>query len=138
MVERFPDDGPAANGFGRRHLREEEAHILYEADYPALRDMHVSGSWRLSASGVPVPPPPFGADRRAEITRIRSSLLEISRNLPRYAPDSNALWMAYFECRHADQLAATNSVEPRDRDNSEGRRQWWGVPTLKVILEHIK
>jgi len=31
MAERFPGDGAAANGFGRRHLHEDEARLLYEA-----------------------------------------------------------------------------------------------------------
>ncbi|KAE8787339.1 Homeobox protein KNOX3 [Hordeum vulgare] len=97
MVERFRDDGAAANCFGRRHLHEDEAGLLYEADYPAPPDMRVLGSWRLSVGGVPVPPPPSGADPRVEITRIRSSLPESSRNLPRYVPDTNTLWTAYFK-----------------------------------------
>lgn len=140
MAERYPSDGAAANGFGRRHLHEAEARLLYEADYPAPPDMRVPGSWRLSAGGVPVPPPPSGADRRAEIARIRSSLPEQARQQPRYAPDSHTLWTAYFDRRHADQLASTNGVEPRGRLNSEGRRQWWGVPgrTLEAVLEHIE
>ncbi|KAE8788165.1 Homeobox protein KNOX3 [Hordeum vulgare] len=102
--------------------------------------MRVPGSWRLTADGVPMPPPPSEADRRVEIMRIRSSLPESSCNLPRYAPDSNMLWTAYFERRHADQLATTNGDEPRGRHNSEGRRQWWGVPgrTLEAVLEHIE
>ena len=37
MAERFPGDGAAANGFGRRHLQEPEARLLYEAEYPAPR-----------------------------------------------------------------------------------------------------
>ncbi|KAE8795813.1 Homeobox protein KNOX3 [Hordeum vulgare] len=97
--------------------------------------MRVPGSWRLSADRVPVPPPPSRTDRRAEIARIRSSLPESSRNLPRYAPDSNTLWTAYFEHR---QLAATNGVEPRGRHNSEGCRQWWSDRTLEAALEHIE
>ncbi|KAE8821197.1 Homeobox protein KNOX3 [Hordeum vulgare] len=102
--------------------------------------MRVSGSWRLSVGGVSVPLPPCRADRRAEIAHIRSSLSESSGNVPRYVPDSNTLWMAYFEHRHADQLAATNGVERRGHHNSEGCRLWWGVPvrTLEVILEHIE
>ncbi|KAI5017411.1 hypothetical protein ZWY2020_042299 [Hordeum vulgare] len=102
--------------------------------------MRVSDSWRPSAGRVPLPPPPCGADRRVEIARIRSSLPESSRNLPRYAPVSNTFWMAYFKRLHADQLAATNGVKSRVRHNSEGRRQLWGVPgcTLKAVLEHIE
>ncbi|KAE8802287.1 Homeobox protein KNOX3 [Hordeum vulgare] len=102
MVEHYPGDGADTNGFGRRHLREDEARLLYVAEYPAPPDMCVPGSWRLSAGGVPVPPPPTGAERRAEIVRIRSGLPKNSHNLPRYAPDSNALWTALFECRPAN------------------------------------
>ncbi|KAE8770242.1 Homeobox protein KNOX3 [Hordeum vulgare] len=124
MDERYLRDGAAANGFGRWHLREDEARLLYEVDYRAPSDMRVSGTWRLSIGGVPVPPPPTGADRRAEIARILSDPSESSRNLPRYAHYNNTLWTAYFEHHHVDQLAATNGVEPRDRHNSEGRCRW--------------
>ncbi|KAE8812021.1 Homeobox protein KNOX3 [Hordeum vulgare] len=136
----FPDDGAVANSFGRHHLHEDEARLLYEADYPAPPDMWVLGSWRMSVGGVLVPPPPSRADRQAEIARICSLLSESSRNLQRYARDSNTLWTAYFKRRHPDQLAATNGVEPRGRHNSEGRRQWWGIPgrTLEAVLEHIE
>ncbi|KAE8794488.1 Homeobox protein KNOX3 [Hordeum vulgare] len=139
MAERYPDDEAAANGFGRRYLREDEARLLYEAEYTTPPDMSVPGSWRLSAGSVPVPPPPTGAERHAEIACIRSSLSENSCNLPWYAPDSYPLWTAFFDRRHADQLAATNVVESRGRHNSEGRRQWWGIPgrTLEAVLEHI-
>ena len=37
MVERFPGDGAAVNGFGRRHLHEDEACLLYEAEYSGVR-----------------------------------------------------------------------------------------------------
>ncbi|KAI4990298.1 hypothetical protein ZWY2020_038661 [Hordeum vulgare] len=140
MAEHFPDDEAATSGFGRRHLHEDEARLLYEADYLAPPDMRVPGSWRISAGGVPVPPSPTRADRWAEIARIWLGLPESSRNLPRYGPDSNAPWTMYFDRRHADQLAATNRVEPRGHHNSEGRRQWWGIPgrTLEAVLEHIE
>ena len=94
MAERYP--GAAVNGFGRRHLQEPGACLLYEAEYPAPPDMRVSGTWRLSAGGVPVPPVPEGAARRAEIARICSSLTKELRNEPRYAADSHGLWTMYF------------------------------------------
>ena len=83
MAERFPGDGAAANGFGCRHNQEPEARLLYEAEYPAPPDMRVPGAWRLSAGGIPVPPVPEGAARRAEIARLRSSLPLEQRNEPR-------------------------------------------------------
>ncbi|XP_044356403.1 uncharacterized protein [Triticum aestivum] len=118
MAERYPRDGAAANGFGRRHLQEPEAHLLYEAEYPAPPDMRVPASWRLSAGGVPVPP----------------------RNEPRYAPDSETLWTLYFERCREEQIASVNGVIPRGRLNSEGWREWWGVPgrTLDAVLDHIE
>ena len=53
MAERFPGDGAVANGFGRRHLHEDKARLLYEAEYPVPPDMRVPGAWRISA-GVEV------------------------------------------------------------------------------------
>ena len=88
MAERFPGDGAAANVFGRRHLHEDEARLLYEAEYPVPPDMWVPRAWRISAGGVPVPPPPTGAARSAEIARIRASLPRAAREGPRYVPDS--------------------------------------------------
>ncbi|KAE8808195.1 Homeobox protein KNOX3 [Hordeum vulgare] len=132
MVERFPGDGAAANGFGHRHLREDEARLFYEADYPATPDMRGPGSWRLSVGGVPVPPPPSGADRRAENAHICSGLPESSRNLPRYAPDSNALWTAYFDRCHANHLAATNGVKPPRQPQLRGAPSMVGRPRLHL------
>ena len=91
MAERYPGDGAAANSFGRRHLQEQQARLLYEAEYPAPPDMRVPGTWRLSIGDVPVPPVPEGAARRTEIARIRSSLTQAQRDEPRYAADSNTL-----------------------------------------------
>ena len=139
MVERFPGDGAAANGFGRRHLHEDEARLLFEVEYPVPPDMRVPGAWRISVGGVPVPPPPPGAARRAEIARIRASLPRAAREGPRYVPDS-PLWEPYFRRRHAEQPEATNGIVPSGRLNSEGRRRWWGVPgrTLEAVLEYIE
>ena len=136
MAERFPGDGVAANGFGRRHLHEDEARLLFEAEYPVPPDMRVPGAWRISVGGVPVPPPPTGAGRRAEIARIRASLPRAAREGPRYVPDS-PLWEPYFRRRHAQQLEATNGVVPSGRLNTAGWCRWWGVPgrTLEAVLE---
>ncbi|KAE8775473.1 Homeobox protein KNOX3 [Hordeum vulgare] len=116
----LPGDRAAANGFDRRHLRKDEARLLYEADYQASPDMRVPGSWRMRAGGIPVPPPPTGADRRAEIARIQSGLPQSSCNLSRYAPDSNALWTAYFDRRHANQLDATTGSNPASATTPRG------------------
>ncbi|KAE8781966.1 Homeobox protein KNOX3 [Hordeum vulgare] len=114
MAQRYPGDGAAANGFGRRHLHESEGRLLYEADYTAPPDMRVLGLWRMSANGVPVPPLPSRADRCAKIVSIQSSLPGSSRKQSRYAFDNNTLWTAYFERRHANQFAATNGDDLGD------------------------
>ena len=80
MAERYPGNSTATNGFDRRHLHEDEARLLYEVDYPAPPDKRVPGTWKLSAGGVSVPPVATGAERRAEIARIRSLLSEEQRN----------------------------------------------------------
>ena len=54
MAERYPVDGAVGNGFGRRHLHEDEACLLYKADYPVPLDMRVPGSCKLRAGGVSV------------------------------------------------------------------------------------
>jgi len=140
MAERYPGDGAAANGFGRQHLQEPEARLLYKAEYPAPPDMRVPGAWRLSAAGVPVPPVLEGAARRAEIARIRSSLTEEQQNEPRYAPDSETLWTLYFKRRCEEQITSVNGIIPCGHLNSEGWREWWGIPgrTLDAVLDHIE
>ena len=51
MAERYPSEGAAANGFGRRWLQDWEAHMLYEAGYPVSSDWRVPGEWRVSGVG---------------------------------------------------------------------------------------
>lgn len=88
-----------------------------------------------------MPPPPSDAERPAEIVAIQANQPEHAYTQPRYAADNHALWTAYFQHHHAEQLASTNGgPTPRGRHNSEGRRQWWGTlgRTLVAILEHIE
>jgi hypothetical protein len=54
------DDGATNNGFGRPSLHQWEGRLLYAAGYPAPPDFRAPGGWRLSASGIPIPPPPMG------------------------------------------------------------------------------
>ena len=82
MAERFPgDEKAAANGFGRRSLREQESWLLFQANIPASPDMRAGPTaWRLSAGVVPIPPVP-DVDARpdifaAEVDRVRASLTE--------------------------------------------------------------
>jgi hypothetical protein len=52
MADRFPGDGAANNGFGRRSLHQWEGRLLQMAGYPAPSDFRASGGWRLSVGGV--------------------------------------------------------------------------------------
>ena len=58
MVERYPGDGAAANGFVCRWLRDDEARLLFEAGYPVPPDVRMPDSWRLSQMGLAMPPIP--------------------------------------------------------------------------------
>ncbi|KAE8809867.1 Homeobox protein KNOX3 [Hordeum vulgare] len=100
--------------------------------------MRVSSSWRLSAGGVPVPPPPCGADRRG-----RAHLIVAARGFAepvevharqQHVVDGVLRTPPCRQARHHQRCW------PRDRLNSEGRRLWWRVPgrTLEAVLEHIK
>jgi hypothetical protein len=64
------DDGAANNGFGRRSLHQWERRLLYTVGYPASPDFRAPGGWRLSAGGVPIPPPQQGAALDAAIDEI--------------------------------------------------------------------
>ena len=68
---------------------------------------------------------------------VRASLPEEEQDLPEYAAGNHAHWAAYFQRRHEEQLASTNSALVRGRHNADGRRLWWGVPgrTLHFVLE---
>jgi hypothetical protein len=38
MAKRYPDNGAAVNGFGRRSLHNYDARLFYEANYPEPPD----------------------------------------------------------------------------------------------------
>jgi hypothetical protein len=66
---------PANNGFDHRSLHQWEGRLLHAAGYPARPDLRVPGGWRLSAGGVPIPPPPVGsAALEAEIDAVLVTL----------------------------------------------------------------
>jgi hypothetical protein len=55
-------DDAANNGFGRHSLHQWEGRLLHMAGYPMPQDFRAPRGWRLSAGGVPIPPPPVGGD----------------------------------------------------------------------------
>nr|BDI54675.1 receptor-like protein 12 [Triticum aestivum] len=146
MAAHFPGDATAANGFGRRSLRELESWLLFEANILAPPDMRDGPTgWRLSNGGVPVPPLPNTVAHLAyfatEIELVRASLTDERLALPQYAADNHAAWAAYFEHRQEQRLASTNGAPVvGGTKNSDGRRMWWGVPnrTLEGLLADLE
>ena len=89
------EDDAAANGFGHRHLRKDEAWVLCEAGYPCPPDMRVpdasegQGSWHLSAGGMPMPPIPAGVEFDYIIAEVRWGLTEEQVSDPRWRAENN-------------------------------------------------
>jgi hypothetical protein len=101
------DDGAANNGFGRRSLHQWEGRLLYAAGYPAPPDFRVPGGWRLSAGGIPIPPPPpMGAALDAAIDEILEGMSDEQRADPRFYPDNYPAWNTFFQRRYERELAA--------------------------------
>jgi hypothetical protein len=94
------DEGGAANnGFGRRSLHQWEGRLLYAAGYMAPLDFHAPGAWRLSAGGIPIPPPPTGAALDAAIDEVIETMSDEQRADPRFYPDNREMWTAFFRRR---------------------------------------
>ncbi|KAK1645654.1 hypothetical protein QYE76_063459 [Lolium multiflorum] len=90
-------DGAANNGFPRRSLHAWEGHLLYQAGYPCPPDTRPpGGGWRLSAGGVPIPPPPPGHALDAAIEEVRLTLSDQERAESRHHPDNYTAWNSYF------------------------------------------
>jgi hypothetical protein len=56
----YPSDDDGAANNGRRLLHKWESRLLYAAGYMVPPDFWAPGGWRLSAGGIPIPPPPTG------------------------------------------------------------------------------
>jgi hypothetical protein len=93
------DDGAANNGFGRRFLHQWEGRLLYVAGYPAPPDFRAPGGWRLSAGGIPIPPPPQGAALDTAIDEILEGMSDEQRANPRFYPDNYPAWNMFFLLR---------------------------------------
>jgi hypothetical protein len=84
MADYGCDDGAANNGFGRRSLHQWEGRLLYMAGYPAPPDFRAPRGWRLSAGGVPIPPPPVGVALDAAIDEVLEMMSDEHRVDPRF------------------------------------------------------
>jgi hypothetical protein len=81
------DDGAANNGFGQRSLHQWEGHLLHAAGYMAPPDFRAPDGWRLSAGGIPIPPPPTGAALDAAIDEVLETM-SARQGSSRQAPPS--------------------------------------------------
>ncbi|KAM0861583.1 hypothetical protein ACQ4PT_045803 [Festuca glaucescens] len=134
-------EGAAANGFGRCWLQVAEARALWNVHYPIPPDMRCPGGWVLSRGGLPVPPVPTRSARAVAIyDHFWGQLTPEERNDPRWSPDNNHAWTAFFEGEREDRLAAYDgSGDPPANNNASGRRRWWSAPgrTLAWVLSYI-
>jgi hypothetical protein len=131
------EDGAMNNDFGRRSLHQWEGRLLHAAGYMAPLDFRVPGGWRLSASGVPIPPPPTGA----AVDEVLETMSDEQRADPRFYPDNREAWMAFFRHRYERELAAYDGPPPPPAcNNAAGRHRWWSPPsrTVEFVLEHIE
>ena len=115
--------------------------MLYEAGYLAPPDMRVPGNWRLSQMRFPVPPVPIGEDRLAEIHAARERMTDEQRANPIWDQENNASWNAYFAERRKRHLEDYTGPPPAPkRNNTEGRKRWWGMPgrSLAYTLSYIE
>jgi hypothetical protein len=128
------EDGTTNNGFGRRSLHQWEGRLLHAAGYMAPPDFRAPGGWRLSAGGIPIPPPPTGAALDAAIDEVLETMSDEQRADPRFYPDNREAWTAFFRRRYERELAAYDGPPPSPaRNNAAGRRR-----TLEFVLDHIE
>jgi hypothetical protein len=118
------DDGTANNGFGRCSLHQWEGRLLYAAGYPAPPDFRAPEGWRLSAGGIPIPPPPTGAALDAAIDEIIEGMSDEQRADPRFYPHNYPAWNTFFRRRYERELATYDGPSPPPaRNNAAGHRR---------------
>jgi hypothetical protein len=104
-------------------------------------DFRAPRGWRLSAGGIPIPPPPTGAALDTAIDEVLETMSDEQRVDPRFFPDNREPWTSFFRRRYERELAAYDGPPPPPaRNNAVGRRRWWSAPgrTLEFVLQHIE
>jgi hypothetical protein len=109
------EDGTTNNGFSCRPLHQWEGWLLHAAGYMAPPDFRAPGGWRLSAGGIPIPPPPMGATLNAAIDEVLETMLDEQHADPRFYPDNREAWTAFFR---------RFWVEGREREWIDAIRFW--------------
>jgi hypothetical protein len=83
----------------------------------------------------------MGAALDAAIDEVLETISDEQRADPRFYPDNQEAWKAFFR-RHCErELAAYDGPPPPPaRNNAAWRRRWWSAPgrTLEFVLEHIE
>lgn len=123
-----------------RVLTVVEAQALAASSYPCPPDYRCPDGWALSAGGVPVPPVPEGAARRAAITaHYYHELTPQQRRDPHWDLDNTVTWDAFFSNRRErDLVRFEGDGPPPVNSNEAGRRLWWGGRRLVAVLRHIE
>jgi hypothetical protein len=135
------EDGVTNKGFGRRSLHQWEGRLLHAASYMAPPDFRAPGGWRLSAGGIPIPPPPTAAALDAAIDEVLETMSDEQRADPCFYPDNREAWTAFFRHCYECELAAYDGPPPPPAcNNAAGCRRWWSAPgrTLEFVLDHIE
>ncbi|KAK1619978.1 hypothetical protein QYE76_025495 [Lolium multiflorum] len=92
--------------------------------YPMMPDFRASGGWRLSAGGIPIPPPPQGDALDVENNVVLATMSEEQRADPHFFPDNYESWREFFWQRYDRELAAYDGPPPPPaRNNPAGRRR---------------
>ena len=121
-------------------LTYQQAEELCASNYPCPPGYRVPFGWSLSAGGVPVPPVPHGTARRAAITNhYYLDLTPEQRMNPRWHPDNQQTWDAFFINRRERALARyEEDGMPPGNFHEAGRRLWWRGRTLQSVMDYIR
>ena len=119
-------------------LTYQQVEELCASNYPCPPGYRVPAGWSLSAGGVPVPPVPQGTARRAAITNhYYLDLTPEQRMNPRWHPDNQHTWDAFFINRRERALARHEEGGlPPSNFNEAGRRLWWRGRTLQSVMAY--
>jgi hypothetical protein len=120
-------------------LTYQQAEELCASNYPCPLGYRVPAGWSLSTGGMPVPPVPHGTARRAAI--INHYYLDLTpeqRMNPRWHPDNQQTWDAFFINQRERALARYQEDGlPPGNFHEADRRLWWGGRTLQSIMDYI-
>ncbi|KAK1652951.1 hypothetical protein QYE76_070756 [Lolium multiflorum] len=121
----YDDDGAANNGFPRRSLHAWEGHLLHQAVPLPAGHEPPGGGWRLSAGGVPIPPPPRGHALDVAIEEARMTLTDEERVMAcnshvRWEPQEEGMMRTAASFPSERNQGLSNQEEPRSTLKVDG------------------